>query len=414
MPARTTAKLLGPTSRYALIQGSYWACYCSIITFSSVYLLFRGFSNSQIGVLISAAGVLSAVLQPFVSRLADGLRRMSLRQFSALLVLFQLAAGSLLLLLPGRLPQTILYALLLILIQLVMPLCSALGMACINSGLALNFGVARSGGSIAYGIFSALCGQLVLWFGALSIPVAMTILNLIFLVAVFTFKFKGVEGEPEAINQSQPEKTSGKPFFLKYRRVLWILFGIVCLLISHNVLNTYAFQIIQPLGGDSGQMGTMLMIQSLVELPVMFLFAWMVSKASSRFWLRISGIGFFLHALGALLAPNMLVMDVIQIFEMNGYALFALASIYYVNEMVENNERVQGQAWFSMAMTLGSVLASALGGLLLDYASVFVLLVFAAAAGAVGMAIFWVLLAKGTVTMTPVNQLALLPISRKL
>lgn len=249
MPARTTAKLLGPTSRYALIQGSYWACYCSIITFSSVYLLFRGFSNSQIGVLISAAGVLSAVLQPFVSRLADGLRRMSLRQFSALLVLFQLAAGSLLLLLPGRLPQTILYALLLILIQLVMPLCSALGMACINSGLALNFGVARSGGSIAYGIFSALCGQLVLWFGALSIPVAMTILNLIFLVAVFTFKFKGVEGEPEAINQSQPEKTSGKPFFLKYRRVLWILFGIVCLLISHNVLNTYAFQIIQPLGG---------------------------------------------------------------------------------------------------------------------------------------------------------------------
>ena len=404
MQVRATSRLLGPTSRYALIQGSYWACYCSIITFSSVYLLFRGFSNSQIGVLISAAGILSAILQPFVSRLADGLRRMSLRQFTALLVLFQLAAGSLLLLLPGRLPQTILYALLLILIQLIMPLCSALGMACINRGLALNFGVGRSGGSISYGVFSALCGQLVLWFGELSIPVAMTVLNLIFLASVFTFQFKGAEREPAVTDQSQREKPpGGKPFFLKYRRVLWLLFGVVCLLISHNVLNTYAFQIIQPLGGDSGQMGTMLMIQSLVELPVMFLFAWMVSKVSSRFWLRISGIGFFLHALGALLAPNMLVMDVIQIFEMNGYALFALASIYYVNEMVEDSERVQGQAWFSMAMTLGSVLASLVGGLLLDCASVFVLLVFATAAGAVGMAIFWVLLAKGTTTMMPVN-----------
>lgn len=411
MPTRTTSKLTGPTSRYALIQGSYWACYCSIITFSSVYLLFRGFSNAQIGVLISLSGTLSALLQPFVSRLADGLRRISLRQFTALLVLFQLAAGLLLLLLPGRLPQTILYALLLILIQLVMPLCSALGMACINSGLSLNFGAARSGGSIAYGLFSALCGQLVLWFGALSIPVAMTVLNLVFLAAVITFKFKSMEQKPRELHRVRPAKQAGgRPFFLQYRRMGWLLFGVVCMLISHNVLNTYAFQIIRPLGGDSGQMGTMLMIQSLVELPVMFLFAWMVGKAASRFWLRISGIGFFLHALGTLLAPNMLVMYVIQLFEMNGYALLTLASVYFINEMVADDQRVQGQAWFAMAMTLGSVLASLVGGLLLDYTGVFVLLVFATAAGAAGMAIFWVLLAKGTSAMTPV----FLPNSRKL
>ncbi|MCF0124021.1 MAG: MFS transporter, partial [Ruminiclostridium sp.] len=191
-----------------------------------------------------------------------------------------------------------------------------------------------------------------------------------------------------------------RSFLRCYRRMPLFLLGIVCLLVSHNVLNTYAFQIVQPLGGDSGQMGTMLLIQSLVELPVMFLFAWMVSKVSSRFWLRISGIGFFLHALGALLAPNMLTMDIIQIFEMNGYALFTLASIYFVNEMVTEDQRIQGQAWVAMAMTLGNVLASFAGGLLLDWAGVFVLLLFATTAGGAGMAIFWVLLGKESPAFT--------------
>lgn len=106
----------GPTVHYTAIQGSYWACYCCIITFSSVYLLSRGFTNSQIGVLISLAGVLSALLQPLVSRIADGLKRMPLRQFCALLVAAQLAAGLLLLLLAGQGSQAVLYGALLVLI----------------------------------------------------------------------------------------------------------------------------------------------------------------------------------------------------------------------------------------------------------------------------------------------------------
>lgn len=393
---------LVPTTKYTLVQSSYWGNYACIVTFCSVYLLSRGFNNSQIGFVIGVSGILSALFQPFVSRAADGLKRMSLRQFAALLVVFQLAAGILLMVLPGKLSQSVLYGLLLILLQLVLPLCSALGMACLNSGQNLNFGVARGAGSISYGVFSALCGRLVLWFGESSIPVAMTVLNLVMIASILLFKFQGMDGPVQTSRPAEEQKQDGKSFFRKYRGVFLLAVGITCLLISHNVLNTFAFQIVRPLGGDSGQMGTMLLIQSLVELPVMFLFAWMVSKASSRFWLRISGIGFFLHAFGALLAPNMLTMYAIQIFEMPGYALLTLASIYFVNDMVEETERVQGQAWVTMAMTLGNVLASFVGGLLLDHTSVFVLLSFASLAGAVGMVLFWFLLKKGSSTLTPV------------
>ena len=37
--------LTKPTPRFVAIQSSYWACYCCIISFSSVYLLDQGFSN---------------------------------------------------------------------------------------------------------------------------------------------------------------------------------------------------------------------------------------------------------------------------------------------------------------------------------------------------------------------------------
>ena len=82
----------------------------------------------------------------------------------------------------------------------------------------------------------------------------------------------------------------------------------------------------------------------------------------------------------------------VQIFEMNGYALFAIASIYYINETVAEDRRVEGQSWFTMATTLGSVLSGLFGGSLLDLAGVSALLGLSTLTGAVGMLLFWVFL----------------------
>ena len=390
---------LRPTAQYTVIQGTYWASYCCVVAFSSVYLLSLGFTNVQIGTLISVSGLLSALLQPLVSKLADGLRRMSLRQFTALLTALFLAGGATLLFLPGR--QTGMYAFLLILVQLIMPLTSALGMAAIDGGFPLNFGVARSAGSILYGAASALCGRLVLEFGERSIPAAMTVLNVILLLAILAFRFAdtGLSAAPEP-QEEKPERKGGL-FVFRYRHALPLLLGVVCLFISHNILNVYTFQIVQPLGGDSEAMGDLLFVQSLLELPVMFLFSWMLTKKSSRFWVQLSGTGFFFHALGMWLAPNMTVAYLVQIFEMTGYALYTLAAIYFVNEQVEEAERVQGQAWFAMAITLGNVLASFAGGALLDWAGAWMLLAFATVTGGGGMVVLALLLGKNSRALQP-------------
>ena len=383
------------TARYTLIQASYWPCYCVIITFASVYLLHQGFRNTEIGIVISVAGILSALLQPFVSRRADHLRRLALRQFAALLILGQVGLCLLLKCLPGRVPQILLYSGLLVLIQLILPLCSALGMDCLNRGIPLNFGAARGAGSIGFAVFSSLCGTLVLWFGEGVLPLVMLAVTLVLLLAVLTFRFRTPEGGGLATaGEPSAGETTGGAFLLKYRGMVWILLGVVCLFLSHNILNTYAFQIVQPLGGTSREMGNMLFIQSVVELPVLFGFGLLLKRADSRFWVRICGAGFFFHALGELAAPNIPAIYAVQIFEMPGYALFTLASIYWINEIVAPEDRVQGQAYFAMAMTIGAVLAGFLGGFLLDRAGVVSLLAFSTAAGGAGMVLLLVLLGK--------------------
>ena len=382
--------LTKPTPRFVAIQSSYWACYCCIISFSSVYLLDRGFSNAQVGLVISLGGLLSALLQPRVSRAADRLRKLSLRLFCAGVAGIALVASAGLLCLPGKLPQLVLYGSLVVLVQLLMPLCSALGMACLNLGYRLNFGLARGAGSMAFGIFSAACGRLVLWLGAWSVAAAMLVMQAVLFAAILSFRFQTPapgfpppEPKPEAApaqTSQQAPQQKGQAFLRAYPHMGFVLLASCLVFISHNLLNTFAFQIVQHLGGDSGSMGTVLFLQSILELPVMFGFSWLLTKAGSRVWTRLSGVGFFLHALGSWLAPTIGVLCAVQIFEMNGYALFAIASIYYINETVAEDRRVEGQSWFTMATTLGSVLAGLFGGNLLGMATL---------TGGAGMVLFW-------------------------
>jgi len=63
---------------YAAIQGSYWMVYAVVGSFASVFLLARGYTNSQIGVILAVANVVAVVLQPMVADFADRSKKVSL------------------------------------------------------------------------------------------------------------------------------------------------------------------------------------------------------------------------------------------------------------------------------------------------------------------------------------------------
>lgn len=374
------------TAAYAYIQSFFWMSFAAVMGFTSIYLLAAGFSNTEIGLLMAAAGIISAFLQPALASYADKPESPSLKRIIIILSVILLAASAALILSYQR--STILtglfYGVCITILQLLNPLVNAIGMESINQGKQLNFGISRGMGSVAYAIAAYVLGIIVTKTGEISIPVAMLFFYAVFILSLFRFSFTKVKKTSAGANH---RSSSPLAFFKRYRKFGIVLIGCTLLYISHVLLNSFTFQIIESKGGGSSEMGFSMALSALIELPTLFLFVFMVKKVRCDIWFRISGIFFMLKALGSLLAPSILPFYFVQLLQMGGWALITVSSVYYVNSIMEEQDAIKGQAYITMTYTLGSVLAALIGGFLIDEAGVNAMLIFATGAAFVGMII---------------------------
>ena len=83
------------TAGYACIQSSYWLSFSAVMGFTSLYLLDVGFTNTEIGIIIAIAGIISAILQPMFAGYADKPKSPSLKKIilflASLLLILSLA-----------------------------------------------------------------------------------------------------------------------------------------------------------------------------------------------------------------------------------------------------------------------------------------------------------------------------------
>ena len=375
------------TAGYACIQSFYWMSFSAVMGFTSLYLLDVGFTNTEIGMIIAIAGIISAILQPVFAGYADRPESPSLKKIILFLaaVLLILSLALFLLYRHSVFLNGLFYGGCITLLQLLQPLINSLGMEVVNQGKKLNFGISRGTGSIAYAAASYVLGIIVAESGAVSIPISMiiTFAAVFFFLLRFPFQ-KGIHQTPSGSH----EKT-GNPFrfFKKYPRFAVTLIGCSLIYISHILLNSFTFQIVENIGGGSSEMGFSMALAALLELPTMFLFSKMLKKIRCDIWFRISGIFFMLKILGTLLAPSIPVFYAVQIFQMFGWALITVSSVYYVNAIMEKKDAIKGQAYITMTYTFGSVLGSLIGGALIDGFGVKTMLAFGTASAFVGMII---------------------------
>lgn len=374
------------TLGYALIQSFFWVCYAAVMGFVSMYLLQAGFDNSQVGQMIAAAGLLSALLQPVVAAYADRPGSMSLGALIRLSGLATLACALGLIFIRGNKALTgLLYGLSMVLLQLTTPLVNALGIATVNSGEKMNFGVARGFGSLGYAAAAYLIGLVAQRFGAVTVPICMA--------AGFAFMVLSVTGYGPVKRENAPAAERGKKggFLRRYPRYAAVLAGLVLIFVSHVVLNSFIYQIVEFKGGGSQEMGVAMALASLIELPIMFLFGWMLKKARCHVWFRLAGVFFFLKCLGTLLCGDIPGFYAVQLFQMFGWALMTVSSVFYINAIMAPEDSVKGQACFTMSMTLGNVVGAIAAGRILDALGVQAMLAFGTAsalAGAVIVLIF--------------------------
>lgn len=371
------------TARYGIINGAYWMAYAAISAYVSLYLLEMGFSSGTIGVLIALSGLLSALLQPLAASYADRENSPPLKAITLSVALLQLLCGlSLLVFHKNKVASLLLYGSCLALLQLLTPLVNGLAVTSINCGCRLNYGISKSTGSVTFALVCFALGRITAVRGGRPVPWAILAFTGLFILALLCYP---AQRAPRAADAAKG--ADGLAFFRKYPRFTGVLFGCVLLYISHVFLNSFTLQIIQAKGGDSSHMGLSMALAALAELPTMLLFTRLLRKRSSGFYMKLTGFFFFIKAVGSWLAPNVTVYYLFQLTQIGAWALIAIASVYYVNAIMEPQDAVKGQAYYTAAYTLANVFGSLLGGRLIDTLGVNAMLLLGTLFAALGTAV---------------------------
>ena len=81
------------TFRYSLINVTYFAAFCTVHAYAAVYLLANGFTNTQVGILLALANIISAVFQPVIAGVIDKPGPLTNRRFILFSVVMILAGS---------------------------------------------------------------------------------------------------------------------------------------------------------------------------------------------------------------------------------------------------------------------------------------------------------------------------------
>lgn len=394
-----TAKQL--TLKYAFLQSAYWITECAIYSFAAVFLHYKNFDNTELGIVLSLSSIFSILLQPPIAAYADKSKKISLRSIVLLLMIIVLASSLILL---AAKDSFFIIAGVFVLINTIQftlnPLLNSLAMEFMNKGVPINYGLARGTGSMAFAIASYFVGISVDQHGA-GILVTVFIIGYCFLIAA-AFLFRIKPSSVQALSDhskpidSKRNKTGTKEgeipapsgilgFFLKYKRFTLLLLGVAMIYYSHSLLNTYLISIIEHVGGNSADMGLGLTISAALELPTMAAFIYIIKKVECNNLIKISAFFFFIKALIAWLAPSVTILYVSQACQMLAFALFTPASVYYVNSIIDDRDKVKGQSMLGVASWgIAGTVANLTGGKILDTIGVTYLLLLGTIVSAIG------------------------------
>lgn len=356
---------------YSFLQIAYWVTSAVVFCFTTVFLQFRGYSNYEIGIVFAVGNIIGFVSQPLIAGYIDRSdRRTLLRCIRITAVLAVLLMLAVYLLPSGSVSLIVAYALLVAGNTLLNPLCISLSFYIESWGCGINFSRARALGSLSFAVCNVILGMLVQRVSENAVPTAFILFSS--LLGLATLLFVPVDrahriAAPERRMQSASEKPSGLlEFARENKRFMLFLLGTATLYFTHGMIGNFMIEFIRSIGGGSEDMGNVLAFMTVVEVPVMLLFGRLTQRFRCSSLLRFAVIMFTVKELMIYLASSLPALYAAEALQAFSFALFVPASVRYVDEVIAKHNAVKGQAFVTSMMTLGSIFASYIGGLLLD------------------------------------------------
>lgn len=384
---RRAVKTKDLTLRFAVIQLCFWTSFAAIVAFSSYYLLDKGMTNTEIGIVIAIAGTVAALLQPVTGAVMDKFPRMTSSGFLAVIFAMLAADALVLILLPdlGTLPTGILYGFMIMTVQLTQSLLNVVGVDSMGNGNRLNFNIARAAGSGGYAAAAWGLGALTVLLPPVLIPVTIAFFSIAVAIMSGVYPIRKSDGKETDISGSL-----GPVAFLKHYPVFFLLLpALTMIYFSHAVLNTFTLQIMNSLGAGSAEMGTATAVAAACEMITVIGFAVLRKKFSIRTLLRLSGAFFLVKNVMSLLAASVAGFYAAQTCQLFSWGIMCVAIVYYVNETVPAQDRAKGQTYAGMTLTVANVTGAVFGGRIIDTGGIRALMLLAAVICACGVALLF-------------------------
>lgn len=359
---------------YTSVQAAYCMLFAVVLSFSSVYLLPKGYTNTEIGTILAMVNIISVSLLPFFGDAADRSKKLSLAQITGIFSFVLLLLMAMLFLFESRsVMLTIIFVVLGGLMVSLSPIINSIAFQYSSFNNPINYGVARSGGSIAYSSISMVLGYLVFTFGTNTIPsvgIAVLIMLLLSIFATEKLYNSGIALSPDEHGSAKALKLD-EPIslitFAKRNKMLFIFsLGTLLVFFQNAIINNYLFQIIAPIGGTSSDMGRIFSFMAILELPGLFFFNKINKKISCQTMLKISSVAFILKIFFTYTAKSVGFIYLAFIFQLISFPFYLASSVHLVHELMDRREAVKGQSLISGMMTLSAVFASLWGGMVLD------------------------------------------------
>ena len=357
--------------KYALVNIGYMLLISGSMGFAFNYLSQVGFETGTIGTVMSIVSLAGVFLGPVAGDVVDRSDKITQRLFIVASMALCAVTGAVLLVLPAG-------SIVILPVVIVAFICAMIGMPMLNGmafayerfGGTINYGLCRGLGSAAFAVGSTLVGQLWAGLGTSTLPIVVVVASLF--TAGATMLMPEVPREAAkpvpAAGKKTEESITILQFFGKYRSLVSVICALVLLYFCHNVVNTYMGALlgtfVEATGVESTQ-GTALFIQAMVELPTMFGFALLLKRLSVERILAAAAVFYSLKhvlVLVACSAGSVPLFYAAMVLQMLSYAAITPGIVYFANQRVAEADQNKGQAIFITANSVGSLLASFVGG----------------------------------------------------
>ena len=379
MPDRRLVRRLN--LHFSLLWALYWLGWAALWGYLSVFLLHRGFTNSQIGLVSSCALLLPIVVQPALASLTDRDSRFTGRRLAMVLTALSMVCGGAVWLVDSSAVCAVLLVVIGVALTAIAPYFNAMSMDFVLRGLDVDFGASRSCGSVSYAATSLVMGALLERFTpTLVLPVFLISFAALFL-ALLLFRYP-LPALSVGETKIAPTVLSNAALLRRYPRFTLLLVACFLLMGSQNAITTYMIHIADKVGGGETATGTAYFISGLMEMPAMLLFARVRRKVSLKTLMMLCAVAFVVRAAAFLLAGSTIAMYAACSVQFFAYAVLAISTVYYVTEEIDTANQVKGQALIYTA-SFGSLM----GGRLLDLGGANAMLTFCILSGCAGAAV---------------------------